>query len=234
MIGFGAPSNEEPNRRRATQLELNDQSNTSEQVIEENLERDRLLHECEARDLIEFGMIPEFVGRLPVVVSFESLTEDMLIRILNEPRNALVPQYKALLAMDKCAVEFTDEAVRMIARKALERKTGARGLRSILVKACFYIVSPKCSELFFSEWFLFVIRKRFCSTPCSRCPSRTLLPSRSTRRSFWAISPSSSFDRLLQPKRPAASRTPVAPNRPRAPRTCVTNETPRRTLDCWW
>ncbi len=78
-------------------------------------------------------MIPEFVGRLPVVVGFESLREDMLVKILTEPRNALVPQFKALLAMDKVELEFTNEALRMIARKALERKTGARGLRSTLV-----------------------------------------------------------------------------------------------------
>jgi ATP-dependent Clp protease ATP-binding subunit ClpX len=135
FLGFGAGSNEEPNRRRATQMELYDQSPSteSEQVHEENLERDRLLQECEARDLIEFGMIPEFVGRLPVIVSFESLTVDMLIKILTEPRNALIPQYKALLAMDKVKLEFTDSALKMIAKKALERKTGARGLRSTLV-----------------------------------------------------------------------------------------------------
>ncbi|CAF0749349.1 unnamed protein product [Brachionus calyciflorus] len=136
-LGFGLPSNEEPaSRRKATQMELYDQSpsSDSEKVQEENVERDRLLEECEARDLIEFGMIPEFIGRLPIIVSFESLTEDMLVKILTEPRNALVPQYKALLAMDKVKLEFTDEALKTISRKALERKTGARGLRSILEK----------------------------------------------------------------------------------------------------
>jgi ATP-dependent Clp protease ATP-binding subunit ClpX len=102
-------------------------------VHEENIERDRLLQDCEARDLIEFGMIPEFVGRLPIIVNFESLSEDMLIKILTEPRNALVPQYQALLAMDKVKLEFTHDALKAISRKALERKTGARGLRSILV-----------------------------------------------------------------------------------------------------
>ncbi len=104
-----------------------------EQVHQENVERDQLLQECEARDLIEFGMIPEFIGRLPVIVSFESLTEDMLIKILCEPKNALVPQYRALFSLDKVTLEFTDQALRIIARKALERKTGARGLRSTLV-----------------------------------------------------------------------------------------------------
>lgn len=134
-LGFGAPTNEQPNRRVATQMELYDQSPSedSEKVQEENTERDRLLNECEARDLIEFGMIPEFIGRLPVIVSFESLTEEMLVRILSEPRNALVPQYKALLAMDKVELDITLSALKMIARKALERKTGARGLRSMMV-----------------------------------------------------------------------------------------------------
>lgn len=136
-LGFGLPSNEEPaSRRKATQMELYDQSpnSDSDKVHEENLERDRLLDECEARDLIEFGMIPEFIGRLPIIVSFESLSEDMLVKILTEPRNALVPQYKTLLAMDKVKLEFSDEALKTIARKALEKKTGARGLRSILEK----------------------------------------------------------------------------------------------------
>jgi len=142
-LGFGAmPSNEEPSRRRATQMEQADHSSnagalsdeTTEHVHEENLERDRLLQDCEARDLVEFGMIPEFVGRLPVVVSFESLSEDMLVKILTEPRNALVAQYKALLALDKVELEFTTGALKCIARRALEKKTGARGLRSILEK----------------------------------------------------------------------------------------------------
>lgn len=136
-LGFGLPSNDEPNsRRRATQMELYDQSPNvdGEKVHEENLERDGLLQDCEARDLIEFGMIPEFVGRLPIIVSFESLSEDMLIKILTEPRNALIPQYQTLLAMDKVKLEFTLGALRLIARKALERKTGARGLRSTLEK----------------------------------------------------------------------------------------------------
>ena len=138
-LGFGVPSGDEPNsRRKATQMELYDQGDTSsvdsEKVHEENRERDQLLHECEARDLIEFGMIPEFVGRLPVLVSFESLTEDMLVKILVEPKNALVPQYQALLAMDKVKLEFAGDSLKSIARRALERKTGARGLRSILEK----------------------------------------------------------------------------------------------------
>ncbi|CAF1025321.1 unnamed protein product [Adineta ricciae] len=132
-IGFGSTSNESPSRRRASQMDLYEQNDDKDAKIEEeNLERDRYLQECEARDLIEFGMIPEFIGRMPVIVSFHSLNEDMLVRILTEPRNAYVPQYQTLFQMDKVQLDFTDGALRAIAKKALQRKTGARGLRSIL------------------------------------------------------------------------------------------------------
>lgn len=77
--------------------------------------------------------LQEFVGRFPVLVPFHSLDVDMLVRILTEPKNALLHQYKALLSMDNVTLEFTDEALRAIARLAMDRQTGARGLRSILV-----------------------------------------------------------------------------------------------------
>lgn len=76
----------------------------------------------------------EFVGRFPVLVPFHSLDVDMLVRILTEPRNALVPQYKALLGMDQVELSFTDEALKQIAQLAMERQTGARGLRAIMVR----------------------------------------------------------------------------------------------------
>ena len=83
-------------------------------------------------DLRKFGMIPEFLGRLPIVFSLEALTEDMLLRILKEPENAIIRQYEALLAMDEVRLVFEDEALRVIAKKALAQDTGARALRSIL------------------------------------------------------------------------------------------------------
>ena len=83
-------------------------------------------------DLVKFGLIPELVGRLPVVASLEGLSEDMLVRILKEPKNSLVSQYTKLLDLDEVELEFTDGALHAIARKAIERKTGARGLRSIM------------------------------------------------------------------------------------------------------
>ena len=83
-------------------------------------------------DLLKFGLIPEFVGRLPVTVTLESLDENALVKILTEPKNALVKQYQKLLELDGVQLEFKDEALRAVAQAALKRKTGARGLRSII------------------------------------------------------------------------------------------------------
>ncbi len=83
-------------------------------------------------DLLAYGLIPEFVGRLPIIATLDSLDEESLIRILIEPKNALIKQYQKLFEMDNVLLEFDDEALRVIAKMAIERKTGARGLRSIL------------------------------------------------------------------------------------------------------
>lgn len=91
-----------------------------------------LLKSLQPEDLLRFGLIPEFVGRLPVMVTLEELDEESLVKILTEPKNALVKQYKELLAMDGVDLEFEEEALHLIAKKAIERKTGARGLRSII------------------------------------------------------------------------------------------------------
>jgi ATP-dependent Clp protease ATP-binding subunit ClpX len=91
-----------------------------------------LFRQAEPEDLIKFGLIPELVGRLPVVATLGELTDDALVRILTEPRNALVKQYQKLFAMDGVDLEVRPSALSAIARKALERKTGARGLRSIM------------------------------------------------------------------------------------------------------
>ena len=85
-----------------------------------------------AHDVVKYGIIPELVGRLPVIVTLENLDEDALVRIIKEPKNALYKQYKKLLSLDGIELEFTDEAFRAIAHLAIERETGARGLRSIL------------------------------------------------------------------------------------------------------
>jgi ATP-dependent Clp protease ATP-binding subunit ClpX len=91
-----------------------------------------VLYDVEPEDLIKYGLIPEFVGRLPVVATLEELDEAALVQILTEPRNALTKQYARLFDMEGVELEFTNEALSAVARKAMERKTGARGLRSIL------------------------------------------------------------------------------------------------------
>lgn len=94
-----------------------------------------ILKEVTPQDLMKFGLIPEFIGRVPVTVSLEGLDREALIRILKEPKNALIKQYKALFDMDDVELEFDDDAIDLIADMALERNTGARGLRSIMEKA---------------------------------------------------------------------------------------------------
>ena len=96
---------------------------------------DDLLKEVTPQDLVKFGLSPEFVGRVPINVTLEGLDKDALVRILKEPRNALVKQYKKLFEFDGVKLDFEEDAVEMIADKALERKTGARGLRSVMENA---------------------------------------------------------------------------------------------------
>lgn len=91
-----------------------------------------LFHKVLPQDLIKFGLIPEFVGRVPVTVSLDLLDEEALVKILTEPRNAIVKQYKKLFEIDEVNLEFTEDAIKAIAKKSFERKTGARGLRSIM------------------------------------------------------------------------------------------------------
>lgn len=91
-----------------------------------------LMQQIIPEDLLKFGLIPEFIGRLPIITALEKLTEDDLVQILTEPKNALVKQYAKLLSFDDCELVFEDDALREVARLAIERNTGARGLRSII------------------------------------------------------------------------------------------------------
>lgn len=91
-----------------------------------------MLKQVSSQDLVKFGIIPELIGRLPIVTPLEALDEDALVRILDEPKNALIKQYKVLFKADGIDLEFEEEALRKIAKKAIEAKTGARGLRSIV------------------------------------------------------------------------------------------------------
>lgn len=104
--------------------------------IEKKDEKDmaELLQQVQPEDLLKFGLIPEFIGRLPVIVPLHPLNEEALVKILTEPKNALVRQYQKLLAMDHVELEFDDGAIHAIARQAIERNTGARGLRAIIEK----------------------------------------------------------------------------------------------------
>ena len=101
-------------------------------VLDEEDENRNPLLDCEPEDLVHFGLIPELVGRLPVVSALDALDQDALVRVLSEPRNALVKQYKKLLALENVELEFTSEALQEIAAKAVKRGTGARGLRALM------------------------------------------------------------------------------------------------------
>ena len=98
----------------------------------EKVEESKLLSLVRPEDLLKFGLIPEFIGRLPVIVTLDELSEDALVRIITEPKNALLKQYQKLFRLDNVELAIEPEAIRAVAKKALERKTGARGLRSIL------------------------------------------------------------------------------------------------------
>ena len=104
--------------------------------VESRKKRDvgKLLAQVEPHDLLKFGIIPELVGRMPVITCLESLSQDDLVRILVEPKNALTKQYQKLLEMDGVTLEITPEALNLVAKKALDRQIGARGLRAIMEK----------------------------------------------------------------------------------------------------
>jgi len=101
--------------------------------LKDKYDKDKdILRFVETEDLRKFGMIPEFIGRMPVVFTLSPMTEDMLIRVLKEPKNAIIKQYQKLLEMDEVDLQFTEDAYEAIAKKALKKGTGARGLRSII------------------------------------------------------------------------------------------------------
>lgn len=105
---------------------------TGETEEDRQVHKDEILHQVQPEDMLKYGLIPEFIGRVPYLVSLDNLDKDALKRILTEPKNALVKQYKKLLSLDDVDLEFTEGALDAIAEDALARKTGARGLRAIL------------------------------------------------------------------------------------------------------
>lgn len=114
-------------RENDTTLGFNAKIESQEEKIKKNLIKD-----IQPNDLIKFGLIPEFIGRLPVVVGLDELDEDALVKILTEPKNSIIKQYDLMFKIDGINIEFSESAIRMIAKKAIELKTGARGLRTII------------------------------------------------------------------------------------------------------
>ena len=115
-----------------------------------------LLHAVQPEDLLKFGLIPEFIGRLPVLATLDELDETALVRILKEPKNALTKQYCKLFDMESVHLKFTEEALRAIAREAMKRKSGARGLRAILENIMLDVMyempsQPTIKEVIISE-----------------------------------------------------------------------------------
>ena len=102
------------------------------EINDNEVEVKEILKKIQPEDLMKYGLIPEFIGRLPVIVTLEDLSKDALVRIITEPKNALLKQYKKLFSMDDVELEIEQDAIERVAEKAIERKTGARGLRSIL------------------------------------------------------------------------------------------------------
>ena len=111
-----------------------------------NMKRMELLAKLEPDDFVKYGLIPEFVGRLPITAALDELDEDALVRILVEPHNSLVKQYEAMLNFDKVKLTFTENALHAVAKLAIKRKTGARGLRSILEDAMLDVMYKIPSE----------------------------------------------------------------------------------------
>jgi len=115
-IGFGAPV----------------RANMRTGVVTDAVVTSSLLESVESADLIAYGLIPEFIGRFPILVNLSALTEDQLVQVLTEPKNALGKQYKKLFSMNNVKLHYTEKALRLIAKKAMAKNTGARGLRSLL------------------------------------------------------------------------------------------------------
>ena len=120
--------------------------------VQNELSTSDLLRQVTSDDLLRFGLIPEFVGRLPVVVSVDPLTEDDMVRILTEPKNALARQYKKLFALDSVELEFTEEALRLAAQESIHLRMGARGLRSIIEETLLEIMYEVPSHPEIKHW----------------------------------------------------------------------------------
>ena len=139
-------------------------------VDTESIDRDNMLKYVQPQDIRSFGLIPELVGRLPVLTHLEPLSREALRNILTEPKNAIVSQYKAMLAMDGVELEFADEALEYIVDKAVEFKLGARGLRSI----CEAVMKDLMYEAPSSEEKRVVVTRDYADERVSRAPMTQL------------------------------------------------------------
>jgi ATP-dependent Clp protease ATP-binding subunit ClpX len=151
----------------------NDAGVPSLDLVTNQRERDKLIPFLDQKDLIDFGMIPEFVGRLPVTVPMRSLTREEILSVMTQPKNALVKQYKAMFEMDGCQLEFTDEALGMIADQAMTRETGVRSLRSMfeqmLLDLRYDITSRKGEHIVITPEF---VQERLASMPSAESARR--------------------------------------------------------------
>ncbi|MBA3685366.1 MAG: ATP-dependent Clp protease ATP-binding subunit ClpX [Planctomycetes bacterium] len=127
---------------------------TGEHKTVNDIDEDQLLSMVIPEDLVNFGMIPEFIGRLPVVSALSPLSEDALMNILTKPKNALVKQYQTLFSMDGAELSFTEDALRAVAHRAIERKTGARALRSILEEVMLEIMFELPQRVAFQKHYV--------------------------------------------------------------------------------
>jgi len=123
---------------------------------QEDIEINEIMAQVQPEDLVKFGLIPEFVGRIPITTTLNELSLDALVRILKEPKNALIKQYKKLFELENVKLRFTDEVLVVIAKDAIKRKSGARGLRAILETAMLDIMYdipsfPEISECVINE-----------------------------------------------------------------------------------
>lgn len=145
-VGFGAETIQDmesldPNTPHSSLSTQQKKQFTEQELMRmEQKERDNLLQQVETQDLVDYGMLPEFVGRVPIIVKFHSLQISDLIRILHEPKNSLISQKQTLLGLEECKLTFTTEALKAIAELALERKTGARGLTAIVENVLFDVM----------------------------------------------------------------------------------------------
>jgi ATP-dependent protease Clp ATPase subunit len=152
-----------------------------------------VFQEIEPEDLIKFGIIPELVGRMPVVTALAELSEDALVQILTEPKNALVKQYSKLLAMEGAELEIRPAALKAIARKALARKTGARGLRSILEQSLIGTMFDLPNTSNVKRWWWTRPPSKKTSRPCwctAKRPRRPEMPvCAALHCPFWQVQP---------------------------------------------